>query len=292
MKYLFFLAVILFIATTTQAQKYVPFPKHGAVWGLDNWDDDGTHEVTHYTYYINQKGDTTIDGLNYQLIFNANMMVNTAIREDSSKHIYLYDFKLKKDTLLYDFNLKLNDTLPNTYINFQGSDKDTNYVASIDSVLLGGQYHKRYGICNTSFNFKPYVFLIEGIGSTYGLVSNLVPVIAHGTKLSCFSIDSISIYPDANSNCYNKIASVSENHKPNPQFKIFPNPTSGKFTIQTQSIFDEGNICVRDVLGRILLQEKLQSPNQTLNISDQPKGLYFIDIKIGNQSATQKLILQ
>jgi len=68
--------------------------------------------------------------------------------------------------LLYDFSLNVGDTfdngLPNTY---GGSGY---YVASIDNVLVGNEYRKRYNFLKpeqTHFSFS----VIEGIGSDRGL---------------------------------------------------------------------------------------------------------------------------
>jgi hypothetical protein len=297
MKYLFLFAFCAFMSFPVFAQKYVPFPKHGAVWLASHSDESsGSH------HHLKQEGDTIINGLTYTLLSNMYAITkrdqyghfyeeyykgyHSAMREDSFKHVYFYDFTDKRDTLLYDFNLKVGDTLP-AYTN-----PSQYQVLKIDSVLIGSVYRKRFGIIGFWHDSIPIDAIIEGIGSTQGLTSTIIFPFEAISRLECFSLNGKSVYPDTSYKTCEIIVSVNKEVKKDVKFTIFPNPTIGQFTIQTQSIFSESDICVRDVLGRIVLQEKLQSPNQTFNIANQLKGLYFVELKVGEKKTIQKLILE
>ena len=51
-----------------------------------------------------------------------------------------------QDEILYNFDLNVGDTLENTYNNFQNDIS----VISIDSILINGQYVKRFNFSNST----------------------------------------------------------------------------------------------------------------------------------------------
>lgn len=73
-------------------------------------------------------------------------------------------------------------------------------------------------------------------------------------------------------------------------FKIYPNPTTGQVFIQHH--LEAIQIKVTDKLGRIILQERTNSPQTTLNLEHFPKGLYFISISNQNKIYKKKIIKQ
>jgi hypothetical protein len=76
------------------------------------------------------------------------------------------------------------------------------------------------------------------------------------------------------------------------KIKIFPNPSSGLFSIIiTGDIFEQ--LTITDNNGKILFQ-KTEIPNNRMEIdlSDQPKGIYFIKAIIDHQELTQKIIIE
>ena len=75
-------------------------------------------------------------------------------------------------------------------------------------------------------------------------------------------------------------------------FSIFPNPTSGEFKVQG-STFKSGNIFVTDLLGNIVRFEVLGPRSSVVDLSGNPKGIYFVKIidEKGN-SGVRKIVLQ
>lgn len=76
-------------------------------------------------------------------------------------------------------------------------------------------------------------------------------------------------------------------------FNVYPNPSTGSVNI---TLLQDGvnNIRVTDVTGRIVenvMIDKSQT-SYTMNLSDQPKGMYIIHCSTGNGDAVSKLILQ
>ena len=84
--------------------------------------------------------------------------------------------------------------------------------------------------------------------------------------------------------------------------RIYPNPNAGQFTVEFSG--DEASILLTDMMGRIVWQEeKLTNNRNIIDISAQPKGIYFIQVRQvypvgrndrigGDQIFTEKLIHQ
>ena len=81
----------------------------------------------------------------------------------------------------------------------------------------------------------------------------------------------------------NTIASQTE-------FKIYPNPNNGEFTIELTNI-NNSNITITNVLGQIIKTQKAELMNQIdLNLFD--KGIYFINVMENNQSVYRGNIIK
>ncbi len=68
-----------------------------------------------------------------------------------------------------------------------------------------------------------------------------------------------------------------------PVVSIYPNPSSGKFTIESESS-DLGSIIVYSIQG----EQVLQTVDRQFDLSDFPNGMYFV--KVENSSRTYKII--
>ena len=77
----------------------------------------------------------------------------------------------------------------------------SNYVSSIDSILIGNNYHRRFHLSQMGTSFS-HVAIIEGIGSEYGLLFPLMPPFEFFNTLVCVTINSIPVYPDTVTSLY------------------------------------------------------------------------------------------
>jgi hypothetical protein len=69
---------------------------------------------------------------------------------------------------------------------------------------------------------------------------------------------------------------------------IYPNPTHGNVTIQ---LAEESNVCIFNAVGQIVKRLDKVSGYQLVDLSNAPKGMYFVQIQSGNNVETQKLIV-
>ena len=75
-------------------------------------------------------------------------------------------------------------------------------------------------------------------------------------------------------------------------FKIYPNPAKGKLTINLPNNVNEANITILDITGKQYLNKKINSQNETIDLIDIPKGIYFVRIESENESIVKKLIVE
>ena len=75
---------------------------------------------------------------------------------------------------------------------------------------------------------------------------------------------------------------------------IYPNPAKDKATLSLTGLTANAKIIVSDLQGRIIQTEDLQAGSETyeLNTSNYASGVYYIRILCGNNSSTQKLIIE
>ncbi len=73
------------------------------------------------------------------------------------------------------------------------------------------------------------------------------------------------------STCYS-VTDVSDESVINALYTVYPNPTTGKFVVQSPI---EGELVVCDLTGRMMTHGKL---NEEIDLSNQPSGIYFIFI--------------
>lgn len=78
------------------------------------------------------------------------------------------------------------------------------------------------------------------------------------------------------------------------EMAIFPNPTQGLFQIQSQTKNDEEQyIEVYNTLGEIIhFSDKSKLFTYTVDLSQQPKGVYFVKVYRGDACITRKIVKQ
>jgi hypothetical protein len=74
-------------------------------------------------------------------------------------------------------------------------------------------------------------------------------------------------------------------------FRIYPNPNNGRFTITIENK-ESALIEVYDVMGKQVFIENTNEARRKINISNQPKGIYMVNITVGNNLFTEKVIYQ
>ncbi|MEI6123534.1 MAG: T9SS type A sorting domain-containing protein [Bacteroidota bacterium] len=222
-----------------------------------------------------------------------------AFREDTTdRKVFFLPPDSISGTLLYDFDLNLGDTLPITYTNNDHNDINepvTNIVTSVDSVLIGNEYHKRFEISayNWGGNFAPYVSLIEGIGSTFGFLGWLRPdpEVPIGSTLLCFKLNGLTVFPDSNYQC-DIVSSINESIKSEPIVQIFPNPFNLTTKISFNITYKTVDIELTDIQGKLINKHKCINCDEIiLDRKGVENGFYFLRMTFDNKNIEIKKII-
>lgn len=298
--------VIIIIAISALAQQYRSFPTHDAVWKENHHVSYGSSHYSYLNYQNFINGDTVINGKTYHKIYSSGKrysyvsnsgstsyyqnVYKGCIREDSLKHVYFYLNAL--EYLLYDFNLDLGDTLSD---NLHGMGLMHSYdpsikliVNAIDSVIVGGDYHKRY-----RFDYSYHtLYLIEGIGSSDGLLETFDCYPSYSTDLICFKQDNIDAYPFGQG-CDLGVTGIEEIAS-EQKIQLFPNPSHGTFTINFMDDAPENAILrISDQLGQTVYEKKLTgNKSHQINAGKIADGIYFIRIQSKGKAYLMKLIIK
>lgn len=312
-KYLLLLTFIIltFKSANSQTNVYHPFPDSSVMWTGTYWyvSQGSGYCTVHNDYNLYISGDTTIGNYSYHKLYsNRHNYANCPPPGDYHYGIYsgvlrqdiankkIYSIQNDADTLVYDFNLNLGDTLPVTSLN---DAIWNNYITSIDSVLVGNQYRKRFWIsCNTfNGNYNNYVALIEGVGSTFGVFAPIKPNeimldFSDGYELWCMSLNNQDVWPDTqNTNC-DLILTIENNITDNKIF-ISKNPFSSETTLNSVYILKNAILTLSNSLGQEVKRIKnICGQTITLSRDNLSGGLYFFSLTQDNKTIlTGKLII-
>lgn len=75
------------------------------------------------------------------------------------------------------------------------------------------------------------------------------------------------------------------------QITIYPNPTKGLLNVKIAGLDKiNGQISIYNMGGRLINQSDLSSSNQTFDLSDQPNGIYIMQIKLEDKVSSWKII--
>ncbi len=90
-------------------------------------------------------------------------------------------------------------------------------------------------------------------------------------------------------NTYDVTANTALN-KPSDEIVIFPNPSKGIFQLSTNH-HETKSISVYNLIGVCVYQSEINNQKTTINISSQPKGVYFIKLMDGDKNTINKKII-
>ena len=71
--------------------------------------------------------------------------------------------------------------------------------------------------------------------------------------------------------------------------KIYPNPTNGSFTIETNSDHEK-SIMVYDVSGRVLREEQVQFREVSIDLTVMAAGFYFVKVQVGEKIEILRIV--
>jgi hypothetical protein len=90
------------------------------------------------------------------------------------------------------------------------------------------------------------------------------------------------------------IAGINEEQLRSPAFTLMPNPTHGRFTLRIANMNElrMAHIQILNPLGEIVLEQNINPGNTSIDLSNQPRGIYFVQVQNEKGCATQKIIIE
>jgi len=91
--------------------------------------------------------------------------------------------------------------------------------------------------------------------------------------------------------CYTVIGVGIDELTSSNSMQVSPNPTNGVFNISSNEGFKNASINTVNVTGEIVLEkDHLEERSFVVDISDKAKGIYFIEMKVGEKRERMKII--
>jgi hypothetical protein len=208
---------------------------------------------------------------------------------NSSSELY------NRDLLYFDSEFDVDDTF--TFPDFDGS-VSTLTILDRDTIDLNGVLRTRWLFSNSSPSENDA--FVMGIGNRSGLfnLGSEVPIDGFSLINICYTDNSDSTYFYQSlynnvdlmvlNNCF-LMTGGFENHEVNT-FEVFPNPGTSQFTIK-QEKSNRATVFVRDISGRIVYQNQINSISETFNVDFLGSGIYIIECRNNaNQASFNKWI--
>lgn len=89
---------------------------------------------------------------------------------------------------------------------------------------------------------------------------------------------------------YYLVTGIAENNMKNG-FNVYPNPTNGVFTITIDNgklKMNNGQLTINSLIGEKIYQSEINNPKSEIDLSNQPNGVYFVNIKTEQGVASKK----
>lgn len=77
-----------------------------------------------------------------------------------------------------------------------------------------------------------------------------------------------------------------------PDINIYPNPVTDFINIQLTNVTNSGTITIANAEGKKCLSQKIDDQIGPIDLSNLPKGIYFITIKTSIKEVTKRVIIQ
>jgi hypothetical protein len=311
--------LFLLFSNHLRAQDYTPIDFSAqSVWYIEAVDIDPVTNLPQYFHHIFSQfdGDTVLGNKNYHKYYyqirsvfnpvNLEFAYLGGIREDG-RQVYFIHRDSSAEILLYDFDhMAVGDTLlwwhcssdPSVFC-------DVKQISTV--VLLDGSTRKRYRYDVTTINPPmpaTYREIVEGIGSTYGLVPAFQyqqnNVYDGGAYLRRYCKNHVELYgslgsqlPPEDNPCYTFVGLMDVPGQLHG-VELMPNPFEEHLMLQASEGGGEYRVYVQDVLGKTVSEQTLTLAGapQTLEIPALPPGLYILSVWQEGKRAVFRVVRQ
>ena len=75
-------------------------------------------------------------------------------------------------------------------------------------------------------------------------------------------------------------------------FDVFPNPNHGEFTLRTVKTINEISVEISDINGKLIYNETRSGLDNTLQISNIQRGVYFVKVSSNYGNVIKRFVVQ
>jgi hypothetical protein len=136
-------------------------------------------------------------------------------------------------------------------------------------------------VIDSIYNNSVNNFTVATSGSYHIAFHAFLPVTAPTQGSSSLRVDLVTL---------SVATSLNENANPGG-VSVFPNPTSGIFNLRVMK-FENANIRVFDALGKEIFNTRMSDIQTAIDLSNQAKGMYFVQVDGSGFNYTQKVTVE
>jgi len=119
----------------------------------------------------------------------------------------------------------------------------------------------------------------------------LIRIVARGNAEGMIQIDNASEIADMNAEPLVGLnLRAARLVLQNEGFFVYPNPTTGLFNLQHANTMNQ--VRVSDAMGKVVSVDYPASNRWTLDLSNLPLGIYSVEVRSGDRSETQKVVIR
>jgi|GEM_PF-6032465 len=298
------LLIFTCLFTSCFAQGYTPFFINHSKWVMEKiypvigpgddylyWENYTLHDTVldNKTYTILARRDLCFLWADQSGDLHKDPTLDTSERligglREENKKVYEFDFYNHSEQLLYDYNIVVGDTLyftPTVFTIIRALNPPENGLVN-------------YIVTNSTAYSYPFETgkLTEGFGSSYGLFGTYY---SSFNDLLCFArdeqADSLG-YSCTPCSQYFTVGTQEPEISDSGNVKIYPNPTQGILTLETNNENKILEITVLDIAGQLLKKDNYNTNHVELNLSDFPASIFLLRIRFDNNFEVMKRVVK
>lgn len=295
---------VMLLNSSVYSQEPVSFTDPGNIWYEALSYPNASFEYPSFVETVTnvygfRGGDTLIAGETWKRLyrsrnenFSSGFCFECFLREQDG---YVFYKKADQDSdTLYNFNI-----LPGEQVEYPGF-LSTEFltVTEIDSIEIGGVFHKRIFFEDLLIMGSYEEVWIEGIGSVHGPVNPYSPMTfseedPYDKDLTCF--ENVAGYYWTNpeySQCYISIILSSGNSLQVNTLNAYPNPANNSITLECPGISQSDcEIEVMDLTGSMIISKSFRAGNPLIiDVNGLSPGAWFIRLVTKNETFVVKVI--
>lgn len=198
--------------------------------------------------------------------------------------------------------LILQDINSNTPFAYTGPGGNRLYMACYAINSTGAFGNVTQNLSGSTNNHLSRGVAVDRFGHAYtvGAYTGTVDYLNGSSTLPLISSPSISDYnafvirSKASTGAYEKTATNVETtvEEVPHTLTVYPNPTTGKFTVETTRDMEQGLLEVLDITGKVIATQTINNKSITFDLTTYPQGIYIVKLTAGDQVDLQKVIHQ